>query len=319
MDYDKLYAMQRGLHALVERADSAGGLGVWEEVGGGTATSNESLFGDYNLSYEFQVFYGLSRTRIDEGKDKLERFGDMFGGVADALLTQDAMIAGNASVMAGQTIFDRWLAEKEAVEDWERRDEAWNSYLEEIGAADYFAEHPDANIWEVCSATDAPDWCQTWRDDYGEDRPSPPGERPEDPPEHPPSRIRIGDEEGGTVEVELTYDEDHNIVGEKTTVDTGDGKSVTTTVEYEGPPDPSDPDNPDESFDRRDYTITTVNPDGSETVAEVVINDDGSGTQTVTTTSTNDDGEEEVEVTEYTRAGPTGDDAEWVEVDGDDD
>ncbi|GAA3859266.1 hypothetical protein GCM10022227_16120 [Streptomyces sedi] len=318
MDYDKLYAMQRGLHALVERADTAGGIGAWQEIGDGTATSNESIFGNYELSYEFQVFYGLSKTRIDEGKDKLERFGDMFGGVADAMLQQDATLASNALVMAGQTLHDRWLGEKEAVENWEDRNDAWNSYLEEIGASDYFDEHPDADIWEVCSNPEAPEWCQAWKDDYGEDRPAPPGERPPDPEDDQPTHIWLEDEDGSSVKVWLEFDDDHNVIGEKTTVDTGNGQETTTTIEYDGAPDPSEPDDDGNTYDRRDYTITTINPDGSETVSEVTINEDGSGSQTSTTTSTNDDGEEETEVTEYTRKGPSGDDAEWVEVDEDD-
>ncbi|RBM20460.1 serine/arginine repetitive matrix protein 2 [Streptomyces sp. PT12] len=314
MDYDKLYAMRRGLHGLAERADSAGGSGAWAEIGEGTATSNQSIFGNYQLSYQFQLFYGKSKTRIDEGKDKLESFGDMFGGVADALLQQDAMIAGQYTTMAGQMIFDDWLAKREAVEDWERGNEAWNNYIEEIGAAEYFEEHPDANIWEVCSAEDAPDWCKTWEDDYG-DRPVQPGERPPEPPEHPPSHMKITDGDG-SIEFWVRYDEDYNILQEKSTVTTPNGETVTTTVDYDGPPRPSDPDNPDNSVDTRDYTVTTIGPDGSKSTVEVEVSDDGQ-TRTETSTSWDEDGDEEVEVKEFVRSDE--EDEVWREVETEED
>ncbi|GAB2901064.1 hypothetical protein [Streptomyces mayteni] len=333
MDYEKLYAMQRGLHALAEKADTGGGNGVWEEVGSETASANESVFGNYDLAYQFQLFYGKSKVRIDEGKDKLERFGDMFGGVADALFQQDAQIAATAATDAANSLFDNWKQEKLAVEEWERRNDEWNDYLREIGADEYFRENPEDNIWEVCSREDSPDWCQTWKDDYPKEpddhRPAPPGERPPDPElELPPTHIQFGDDDGAKTEVWVTYDEDYNIIEEKSTVVTADGEEYTTTIEYDGPPDYSEPDENGDSFDRRGYTITTTGPDGTETVEEVEVEDDGSGTtsegtaeftndddretetvetetvknddggQTTTTTTTDKDGNEETTVTE---------------------
>ncbi|MDT0270065.1 hypothetical protein RM844_27675 [Streptomyces sp. DSM 44915] len=323
MDYDKLYAMKRGLHTLADRAETAGGEDAWQEIGDGTATSNESIFGNYNLSYQFQIFYGLSKTRINDGKDKLKQFGDMFGGVADVLLERDASIAAGAVTMTGHSELDEWLGEREAYENWQEKKEAWDEYADRIGAGDYFDENPDADPWVDCYPAEgegeAPGWCEQWQEDLG-DRPPFPGPEPDKPAEHPPSRIQITDDDGSTVDVYLSYDEDYNVTEEKTVIETPDGQTVTTTVEYDGPPDPSDPDNPDESFDRRDFTVTTISPDGTESVAEYTIEDDGSGTQTVTTTTTNDDGEEETEVTEYTRDKKNGDDDEdwesdWQEVD----
>jgi hypothetical protein len=302
MDYDKLYAMQRGLHALAEKADTGGGTGVWEEVGSETLSANEELFGVYDVAYQFQIFYGKSKVRIKEGKDKLKQFGDMFGGVADALYEQDAQIATTAATTAANSLFDNWKQEKLAVEAWEERNDEWNAYLKEIGADEYFREHPDADIWEVCSVTaeDSPAFCETWRDDYGEDRPAPPGERPDGPDdEFPPSHIQFGDDDGGTTDVWLYYDEDYNVIEEKATVVTPDGEEFTITTEYDGPPDYSEPDENGNSYDKRDYTVTTTGPDGTETVEEVKVNDDGSGTTSESTsTFTNDDDEEETETTE---------------------
>ncbi|UED86238.1 serine/arginine repetitive matrix protein 2 [Streptomyces profundus] len=312
MDYDKLYAMKRGLHDLADRADSAGGADAWQEIGDGTASSNQSIFGNYNLSYQFQVFYGLSKTRINDGKDKLKQFGDMFGGVADVLLEQDAGIAAGAMTMTGYSELDKWLGEREAYSDWEEKKETWDDYAEEIGAGDYFAEHPDADPAEVCSVDDPPGWCEQWQKDLGDGRPPWPGPEPDKPPEHPPNRVQITDEDGSSVDVYLTYDDEYNVTEEKTVIETSDGRTVTTTVEYEGPPDPSGPADDDDTFDRRDYTVTTIGPDGTESVAEYTIEDDGSGTQKVTTTTTDDDGDEEVTVTEYTRDPKSGpDDKKW--------
>ncbi len=298
MDYDKLYAMQRGLDALAEKADTGGGTGVWEEVGSETATSNESVFGNYGLAYEFQIFYGKSKVRIEDGKDKLKQFGNMFGGVADTLFQQDGQIAAIAAAQAANSLFDNWKAEKLAVEEWEEANDEWNAYLKEIGADEYFREHPDANIGEVCAvgAEDSPDWCQTWRDDYP-DRPLPPGERPPEPEdEFPPSHIQYTDDSGTTTDVWLTYDEDYNVIEEKSTVVTADGEEFTITTEYDGPPDYSEPDENGDSFDKRDYTVTTTAPDGTETVEEVEVKDDGTGTTSEGTSEfTNDDDKRETE------------------------
>jgi hypothetical protein len=313
MDYDQLYAMQRGLHLLADRADSGGGDGVYEEVGNATLAENEALFGSYDLAYEFALFYGKSKARIDDGKDKLRQFGDMFSGVADGLFQQDALLASGAASSAGQAMIDRWEGEREAYEEWAENKEAWDSFLEEIGAAEYFAENPDADINEVCAADDAPGWCAEWEN--AEDPPRPPGEEPPKPPEHPPSHLEFSDGEGGTTDIVLSYDDDYNIMKEETTVTTQDGETLTTTVEYASEPHIVEGDD-GTSYDTRDYTVTTTLPDGSTTVEDVVIDDtDGSGTRTVTSTYT-EDGEQKTETTEFTRSGPF---ECWDEAGNDDD
>jgi hypothetical protein len=310
MDYDKLYAMQRGLHLLADRSDSGGGTGVYEEVGNASLSENETLFGSYDVAYQFSLFYGKSKIRIDDGKDKLEQFGDQFKGVADGLFQQDAFLASGAATSAGSAMFDRWNAEREAYEQWTEDKEAWDAYLDEIGAADYFAEHPDADIAEVCAEDGGPEWCDAWREN--DDPPIPPGPEPDKPSENPPSHIQFEDDDGGTTDIVLSYDDEYNIMKEEMTVTTGDGESITTVTDYETAPQIVEPED-GRSFDTRDYSVTTSS-EGWEIVEDITVDDsDGSGTRTVTETTTNEDGEQEVTTTEYTRTGPF---EEWAEVGG---
>lgn len=300
MDYDRLYAMQRGLHTLAERADSGGGTGLYEEVGSASLTENETLFGSRSVAYQFSLFYRKSKLRIDDGKDKLKQFGDTFGSVADGLFQQDAFLASGAAATAGGAMFDRWNGEREVYEEWAQDKAAWETYLQEIGAAEYFEQNPDANIAQVCAGNDGPAWCETWRND--ENPPLPPGPDPGKPSDLPPSRMQFTDDNGGSTNVVLSYDDDYNIMKEELTVTTGAGETITTVTAYDGPPQIVDPAN-GRSYDTRDFTVTTSS-EGWRIVEDVTVNDNGSATRTVTETTTNEDGEQEVTVTEYTRSGP---------------
>ncbi|WP_139238433.1 serine/arginine repetitive matrix protein 2 [Streptomyces aidingensis] len=315
MDYDALYAMRDGLHGLADRAEDGGATGVFLEIGEQHSNDTLSVFGFRDLAQSFRFFYSRSRSRVEEGKDKLRRFGDMFGGVADGLFQQDAMIASGAAASVGKSYIDEWRAEWAEREAWEARKEEWDGFLAEIGATEYFQEHPDADPSEVCSAGDGrPDWCQAWEDH--ENKVAPPGAEPPVPDDHPPSRLRYEGEDGSSTEVVLSYDEDYNIMREETTITTAGGETFTSAIAYDGPPEvhtvphSDDPDHPGLSYDSRDYTVTSNGPDGSTAVEKVVINDDGSGTRSITTTYPDGEGGEKTETTEYTRSGPF---ADWEE------
>jgi hypothetical protein len=313
-DYEKLYAMQAGLHRLADQAGQGGGSGAWAQVGAASLQENDVVFGDLGLAEEFAVFFGKAKRRIEEGTDKLKRFGDIFQGLADALFQSDAGLAHSAATQTLASQRDAWNAQRDAHDDWEADKAAWDEYLEEIGAADYFREHPDADISEVCGAggEDEPAWCETWRNDMNDpdrDPPSPPGEEPPTVGDSPPSHLTyVNPVDGTTTELTLSYDEEEGHISREWSVTTLlSGETISIITDWDGPP--IDRETSDgKPYNAQDHTITTLLPDGTQVMDEFDINDDGSGTRTETRTYTEGD-ETKTETTEYTRSGPF---EEWL-------
>ncbi|MFD5318706.1 hypothetical protein [Streptomyces sp. NPDC127098] len=362
MDYEELYAMQRGMHSLADQAGDGGGSGKFAEMGNRSASENTAVFGSSYLATQFGVFFRMSKSRTEKATEKLRQFGDTFEGVATALFQQDSEIAAGAAAASARSEFNRWLDEKERHDNWVEANETWNEYLESIGAADYFDEHPDAVMGEVCAADDRPSFCDQWEQDL-DDGKAPQQPSPEEPPvpgEKPPSIMEFTNADGSTTEVtleyddetyeitsetsvttlpdgetftqttEFTYDDDGNVTSESVTVNlpddsetktvtdytydengevvtetattTHDDEETTSVTEYEGERTPG------LRYDDRDYTVTTEGPDGTKTVEDITVNEDGSGTRTVT--ETDEDGNETT--TTYTREGPGN---RWVEDD----
>jgi hypothetical protein len=129
---------------------------------------------------------------------------------------------------------------------WTEDKATWDAYLEEIGAAEYFAENPDADIAEVCAGDDGSEWYEKWREDG--DPPIPPGPEPDKPSENPTSHIQFEDDDGGKTDIVLSYDDEYNIMKEEMTVTTGDGENITTITEYDSAPQIVDPED-GRSFD----------------------------------------------------------------------
>ncbi|WP_052847687.1 hypothetical protein [Streptomyces avicenniae] len=298
MDYSQLYAVQQRLHDLAERAGTGGATGLFAEMGAAGQADNRAILGNSTLAARFDYFYRVSKRRTDQAKDGLESLGDTFEGVANLFFQSDAQIAAGSGVMGGSIGLNEWREQRAAYDRWVEDSAAWDAYLDEIGAADYFDANPDAQIGEVCSAADAPGWCETWFAD--EEAPPEPGPAPPKPSDDPPTSLHYEDG-GGSVDVELTLDENNEVLKETSTITTPEGQTFTTVREYSGPPEMVDPPGDADPYDVRDWTVTTTAPDGSTTVERVVIEQDGSGTMTITS----DD-----EVTEYTRPGPG---AEWDE------
>ncbi|TDC68807.1 hypothetical protein [Streptomyces hainanensis] len=364
MDYEELYAMQRGMHSLADQAGDGGGSGKFAELGNRTASENTAVFGSSYLSSQFSVFFRMSKQRTEKATEKLRQFGDTFEGVAQALFQQDSEIAAGAAAASAKSEFNRWLDEKERHENWVEATEEWNEYLESIGASDYFEEHPDAVMGEVCAEDDRPDFCEQWENDLDENK-APQQPSPDEPPvpdENPPSRMKFTNADGSTTEVTLSYNEDFEITSETSTTTLPDGEEITQTTDYTYDDDGNVSQEtvtvelPDESetktvtdytydadgevvkenattthgedestsvreyegdrtdglhYDDRDYTVTTENSDGTKSVEDVTINEDGSGTRTVT--ETDEDGNETT--TTYTREGPGN---RWVDEDAED-
>lgn len=302
IDYSALHTVSDKMHTLADTASSGGGTGVFKEMGEAGSSANRDTFGSANLSRAFDVFYRYSSSRTQDAEEGLNELADTFESVADTFFDADAELASSAGLMGTSMGLDEWKDQKETYEQWESDKATWDAYLEEIGASEYFEEHPDAEIGEVCSADGAPDWCDTWLED--DDAPDDPGEAPEKPSDEPPTTYSYEDE-SGKVDVTLELDEDYNVMKETSTITTASGQSYTSVTEYQTAPQEITLEN-GETFDARDYTMTTTYADGSESVTTVVINEDGSGTMTT------DDGEE---TTAYTRSAP---DADWVETEGDD-
>jgi hypothetical protein len=328
MDYEELYAMQRGMHTLADQAGDGGGSGKFAELGNRSASENTAIFGSSDLAIAFGVFFRMSKSRTEKATEKLRQFGDTFEGVAQALFQQDAQIASGAVAAAARAEFNRWRAAVERHENWEQATATWNDYLESIGADGYFRDHPGAQMGEVCAQDDRPGFCDRWEQDLDAGTaPQQPGPEPPVPSENPPSRMRFTGPDGSTTEIALSYNEDHQVVSESTTTTLPDGETFTQVTDYTYG-DNGDvvtetvkvklPDggemtsvttyegtrNEALNFDDRDYTTTTTGPDGSTTVEKVTINDDGSGTKVTTVTEVGEDGNEEVTTTTQTRTGP---------------
>ncbi|MDT0267672.1 hypothetical protein RM844_15400 [Streptomyces sp. DSM 44915] len=348
VNYDLLLMLQREMNKLADEAEEGGASGHFLAVATGGDEGRDRVFGHEELSRQVAFFQFDSAKRTKEGVDGLRKFGNTFGSLAATLIDMDSQLATSASFSVASMGFSEWLGEKEAYESHQRKVDAWNGYLESIGAADYFHDHPEANIDQVCQPPgpdepdNRPDWCDThlqnWADDVRgvdgiDDRVPPhpglPEDAPKPPTDEPPDRVEFSDRRGNAISSSVTYDSDYNIIAEESTVTLANGERYTTLTEYDGPPNivessyslhPAGPGSAPvtaeaPAFDTRDYTVTSTSSDGTVTVEEVSIDDEGAevpgaGTKTVTVTSVDDDGEEKTEVKEYTRAGPFED---WVE------
>ncbi|CAL9427683.1 hypothetical protein [Streptomyces sp. enrichment culture] len=347
VSYETLYELKRQMHRLADDAESGGGGGVFEELGKQSSSDNKEVFGSQYVASKFGLFYRLSAKRVKDGADGLRRFGNTFEGFAHVAFEQDGVIASSATTSATSMQLNRWKSEKAAHDEWEQKNDAWNAYVEKIGAADYLREHPDTDIDTACQAEGPgrPAWCDTYRQDMSDDIyevdgisdrvPPQPGKEPDEPADEPPHSATIKDGRGNVISTNVTYDDDYNVTTEESVVRLENGEEYTTRTEYHGEPTLVRPDSPEPKYDAendrwtwdtnpaystQDYTSTSTSPDGSVTVEEVRIDDSGSetpgsGKRTVTTT-TEEDGEETVTVTEYTRDGPYG---EWVKVEDESD
>ncbi|MEU3711024.1 hypothetical protein [Streptomyces catenulae] len=307
IDYELLNQVQTRMRQLADTADSGGAKGALKTLTESTDDA-KSVMGFSDLGAAMYAFSHRSASRAKDAKDGLNKLADIFESVSDNYFQVDAGMADSAGVMGASLGLDDWKHKKAAWDQWDEDTKAWNDYLKEIGASDYFKEHPGADINDVCSAVDgAPSWCERYNND--KDVPSQPGDHPEGerPDDTPPTEKTITTDSGST-HVKVTLDDDNNVMTEESTVTIGSGadeqKYINKTT-YDSSPQPITLDN-GKTFDARDYTTVTTGPDGSETTTRYVINDDGSGTMTVTS----DD-----ETTTYTRSSPFGDGAEWKEED----
>lgn len=298
IDYALLEQVQKRMRDLAGTADSGGAQGALKELGDSSISEIKQVMGFSDVSGAMWNFAQRSSSRAKDAKDGLEKLAGIFESVADGYFQVDADMAGSAGVMGSSLGLDKWKQDKS---DWERYDadtKTWNDFLKEIGADGYFKEHPDADINSVCSAEDAPGWCEAYN--AHDDPPTAPGPPPDvpRPGDTPPTEYTIQTDAGST-HVKLTLDDDHNVMKEESTITAGD-QSYSSVTTYDTAPQPiTTPDG--KSFDARDYTMVTTYPDGSQVTSRYVIADDGSGTMTVT----DSDG-----TTEYTRSGPTED---WAE------
>jgi hypothetical protein len=275
IDYSVLHDVETRMHKLAEEAGSGGAGGVFRELGEGDSGDRRAVLGNAGLSTAFATFYRMSARRTGEAEDGLKELASVFKSVADTFFDADSQLASGAGVMGASIGLDQWRDQDAAYDAWAADRAEWDAYLEKIGAADYFEANPDASIGEVCSADDAPGWCQTWMDDN--DAPSDPGEAPPKPSEEPPTSYTYEDE-NGTIDVQLELNENHEVMKETSTITTTNGQSYTSVTEYDSPPRIVGIG--EEEYDVRDYTMTTTFADGTVSTTTVVINDDGSGTMT---------------------------------------
>ncbi|MFE7978234.1 serine/arginine repetitive matrix protein 2 [Streptomyces shenzhenensis] len=304
IDYSALHTVQQKMRDLADAADSGGATGAFKEAGEAGSSERKAMFGSSDLSYAFNLFYSHSTSRTKQAKDGLGQLADTFSGVADTFFNADAQLASAAGLMSQSLGLDDWRGQKEAYDSWQEDKTAWDAYLERIGASDYFDQHPDAQIGEVCRADGAPSFCETWINDN--DAPDDPGPPPEKPADNPPTSYHYEDEQG-KVDVTVELDDDYNVMKETSTITTPDGQSYTSVTTYHSAPEIVTPADGDK-FDARDYTMETTYADGSKTTTEVVIAGDGSGTMTTT--------DQDGKVTVSTRSGP---DEDWSEPEESDD
>lgn len=299
IDYGLLHSVQSMLRDLATQAGAGAGEGSYKTLGDALPSERKRVLGNGELSAEFNYFYTFSKGRQDKAKDGLNELAELFKGVSDVFFDADSQISGSAGVLGKSIGLNEWKNQKQAYEDWVQDKKDWDAFLAEIGATEYFKEHPDASIRAVCNADDAPGWCQAWRD--ADDPPLKPGDAPPKPSDTPPTHYH-SETSTGSVDVDLVLDKDNNVIKETSTVKTN-GQTFTTTTSYEqGEPKMVDPPGDAKPYDTRDYTVTTTGGDGKTSTSTVVINDDGSGTMKVVQGD---------ETTEYTRSGPT---AKWEEV-----
>lgn len=299
IDYSTLYAVQAQMKKLAEQAGSGGATGAFKELGDANSGERTAALGTSGLSYEFNLFYHHSKSRTESAKEGLTKLSESFKAVSDIFFDADSNIASAAGLMGNSIGLSDWKDDKAAYDRWVADKAAWDSYLESIGATEWFQDHPDdTSIRAVCHADDAPPWCANWN----EDKPFPmhPGDAPPKP--GPPPTSFHHEDENGTIDVTIELDKDNNVIKETSTVTNPEGQKFTTETVYDGPPRMINPPGDAEPYDVRDYTITTTSADGTTSTATVTINDDGSGTMVTV------DGEERVT---STRSGPN---AEWVET-----
>lgn len=299
IDYGMLHEVQSKLRDMASQAGAGAGEGSYQSLGDAKSSERRRILGNANLSAEFNYFYSFSKRRQGKAKDGLNELADLFKSVSDVFFDADSQISGSAGVMGKSIGLEDWKNKKEAYDDWVQDKKEWDDFLKSIGASDYFEKNPDASIRMVCTADDAPGWCQGWLN--ADDPPLKPGDAPPKPPDTPPTHYH-SETTTGSVDVDLVLDKDNNVITETSTVKTN-GQTFTTSTTYEqGAPKMVDPPGDGKPYDTRDYTVTTTGGDGKTSTSTVVINDDGSGTMKVV---------QDDETTQYTRSGPT---AEWEEV-----
>jgi hypothetical protein len=312
LDYETLLALQRGMKAMADKAEKASqeeSTETFDVLGTGSQSDMKAVFGFQNAARSFDTFYRVSRQRTNEGADRLRDFANMFEGVANAVFQQDSMIAANAAASAAGLHANQWKNEWQAYRDWQKQKEAWDAYLEEIGAADYFREHPDATMAEVCAQDDRPGFCDTWEQDqenyqkwledigaadYLREHPgadiatvcsadNPPewcAHIGDDPPRKPPMQPPVGDDappkpESDSPPTHVQWKDD-------------DGRTTDITVTY------------DDDFNVT-KEVTKITAAGGETITSVrefTYDDNGRVTEE-TTTVTSPTGEETTTTTEY--------------------
>ncbi|MCU4747968.1 serine/arginine repetitive matrix protein 2 [Streptomyces xiamenensis] len=301
IDYSQLQIVQTKMRSLADEAGSGGADGKFKEVGEGSLGDAQNVLGNRQLAAAFQTFYTRSRSRTKQAKDGLTELADTFKGVSDAWFDADSKLAGSGGTDSQRGEFNEWVNDKKAHDKWLDDKAAWDGMLEDIGATEYFEENPDASIRQVCAADDAPDFCAAWRDlEKDGNHALKPGDEPPLPEgDGPPTEYTYEDEDG-TVKVTLEYDDDYNVTKQTSEISNPHGQSYKSEQVFDGPVRES---TGSDGGSIQDYTLTTTYGDGTESVAVVKFNDDGSGTMEVTA-----DGE----TTKYTHTGKKDD--EWEEV-----
>ncbi|WP_445527961.1 serine/arginine repetitive matrix protein 2 [Streptomyces cyslabdanicus] len=303
IDYSALQTVQQQMRALADDADSGGATGAFKEMGEATASERRSALGSADLSSAFNLFYTRSSSRTNQAKDGLQQLADTFKGVSDTFFQADAQLASSGGLMGSKLGLDDWKSQKAAYDRWVSDDKAWHDYLEKIGASDYFDQHPDARIGDVCGADNPPGFCDAWQNDLDDKQvtvPDDPGTPPPEPTDDPPTSYTYEDDKG-KVDVRLELDDHYDVMKETSVITTPNGQSYTSVTTYDSAPHHVDLGD-DKRIDVRDYTMETTYADGSKSTAKVVNDDDGSGTMTMTDSEGN--------VTVSTRSGP---DADWSE------
>lgn len=280
IDYSNLYEIQSKLRTLAQQADDSGGSNAFRELGNAVASERRAALGSATLSASFNYFFHHSKSRTEAAKEGLTQLADTFKAVSDVFFDADSQISGAAGLMTTSLGIDQWQNQQEAYQEWQSDKDAWDRYLAEIGATDYFRDHPDeVSIRGVCHADDAPGWCDAWRARGEDSAPPHPGDAPPKPPDKPPTSYHYQDE-NGTIDVSVELDENNNIIKETQSITNPDGQKFSTTTTYNGAPEWHG--EGDNRYDARDYTITTTYGDGTTSTSTVTVNQDGTGNMVVT-------------------------------------
>lgn len=283
IDYSNLYDIQTKLKSLAQQADGTDETNAFRELGEAKSSERIACLGSAGMSASYNWFYTHSKTRTGEAKEGLTQLAAQFKAVSDVFFDADSQISGAAGLMTANLKLNQWRNQRAAYKEWEEDKAAWDRYLQEIGATDYFREHPDETIRGACSAENPPGWCAAWRQRGVDSAPVKPGPPPPKPSDTPPTTYHYEDEHG-SIDVKVEVDANGEIIKETSTITNPQGQSYSSTTTFKGSPDwvtpPGGSDR--DRYDVRDYTITTTYGDGTSSTSEVVINQDGSGTMVVT-------------------------------------